>query len=499
MYVTLNISALSVRLLSVKGDQVTGWGEAPLGPGLVRDGLVLQPGAVGEVIRALLQSVKIPQKRVIFSLGGLSFTHRILSLPRMKPALLTEAIQRSARKELPLPLEELYLSWQVAEARPDELDFFVVGVPRNLVDAAVQTMAAAGLEPYLMDLKPLALVRAANRGEAIIVDLEPDSFDIVVVVGGIPAVMHTISPHGEGATLEDNIQRLNDALSKSLSYYNRGHPERPLPQDTPLLLTGELATRADAGRLIQAEIEFPLEVLLPPLRFPADLPVSLYAANMGLALKKVPPKKIAAKGKTTPPRGINLNLLSGISRTQAQPVHWRSRLLYLIVAVLIGLIFPWYQVHRQVSAEVASLQAELSRASHQLQQRRLSLDEVAEIEGRISKVVADAEALRQEHQSLLGKRGSFTRDLRLVTAALPPNVAFTSVEISPGQIVVAGEAESPFAVISYVTALEAEEGFTEVRIARIDEGGGNDITGAVAPGGNPVSFTIVINKPEGGS
>src|SRR4030042_5562979 len=139
MYVTLNITARSVRLLSVKGKQVEKWGSAPLAPGLVKDGFILQPKAVGAIISGLFKSTQAPKQRVITSLTGLSFTYRILSLPRTKPALLEEAIQRSARREIPLPLEELYLSWQAINGKHDELDFFVLGVPRNPIDAVIQT------------------------------------------------------------------------------------------------------------------------------------------------------------------------------------------------------------------------------------------------------------------------------------------------------------------------------------------------------------------------
>ncbi|MDI6815404.1 MAG: hypothetical protein QMC90_04925, partial [Dehalococcoidales bacterium] len=37
-------------------------------------------------------------------------------------------ILRGAKKEIPLPLEELYLSWQAIGGKHDELDFFVLGV-----------------------------------------------------------------------------------------------------------------------------------------------------------------------------------------------------------------------------------------------------------------------------------------------------------------------------------------------------------------------------------
>ena len=112
MDVTLDISNTSVRLLSVKGRQIQGWESVSLAPGLVKDGAILQPEAVGAAIDGLFKSANASKERVIITLTGLPFTYRILSLPRMKSDSLSEAIQRGARKEMPLPLEELYLSWQ---------------------------------------------------------------------------------------------------------------------------------------------------------------------------------------------------------------------------------------------------------------------------------------------------------------------------------------------------------------------------------------------------
>ena len=62
MYVALNISNLSIRILLVKGKQVKKWGSQVLGEGLVQDGLILQPQAVGEAIDALFKSIKIPKE-----------------------------------------------------------------------------------------------------------------------------------------------------------------------------------------------------------------------------------------------------------------------------------------------------------------------------------------------------------------------------------------------------------------------------------------------------
>jgi hypothetical protein len=273
MRTALVISNSHLKVLAVQGRQVKKWGSLELKAGLVRDGLILQPPAVAAAIDELFKSTGVRREKIAVSLAGLSFTYRLLDLPRLKPARLEEAIMRAARKEMSLPLEELYLAWQPVPGRGEEQSFFVLGVSRHLVDAVVQTLKIAGIEPDTMELHPLALARAANRRDAIVVSLDPDSFDIVFIADGVPGVIHTIGPRGEGATLEDNIRRLADELTKTAAFYQSSHPESRLTPVTPLLLTGDLASEA-AGGLLQAEVEYPVEPLNPPAAFPPALPLA---------------------------------------------------------------------------------------------------------------------------------------------------------------------------------------------------------------------------------
>jgi len=69
---------------------------------------------------------------------------------------MEETISREARKEMPISPETLYLSWQSVPADDSLQRIYVLGVPRDLVDAHVEALQAARLVPYVMDLKPLA-------------------------------------------------------------------------------------------------------------------------------------------------------------------------------------------------------------------------------------------------------------------------------------------------------------------------------------------------------
>lgn len=283
---TLNIEGSSIRLLTVKDKAVQKWGDMPLEPGLIKEGLILNPPGVGLVIRNLFASQNAPKKDVIISLTGLRAIPRFLTMPKMSPHLLEEAIMREARREMPLPLEDLYLSWQVIGEVGNQQHIYLLGVPRDLLDAEVQALAAAGIQPSVMDLKPLALARAVNREQAVVADLELDSLDVIVVADYVPVIMRTFSLE-EGLGLEEKIERLADELTRTVKFYNDSHPESPFSPATTVYLTGALMGDRAPRNSFTRRVDYPVEVPDPPLEYSPDLPLAQYVVNMGLALKKV--------------------------------------------------------------------------------------------------------------------------------------------------------------------------------------------------------------------
>jgi len=497
MYVALNISGSSLKVLSLKGRKVKRWNSVELTGAAVRDGLILQPQAVGEAIDSLFKLTGLPRDKVVIGIAGLSFTYRFISLPRVKPSQVEEAILRAARKEISLPLDELYLSWQPLPSEGGEQAYFIVGVPRNQVDAAVQALKIAGVPPFLMDLRPLALARTANRTDVIAVNLEPDCFDIVFITGGMPKVIHTIIPRREGATLEDNIHRLADELTKTAAFYQSNHPEAPLNPATPLLLTGELSAEDTARGLLQTEIEYPIEPLIPPVEFPDNLPLAAYAATIGLALKKNPLK--------TPHRGeyagffdIDVNMLAGKYRKpKAKPIRAGYMWLGVLLAVFLVLLYPLHQARMHLKTDNAELETNLNNVQQELNVANLVNGEAVTTMDSIKAITAAADAIKAAASSILGTRGDYGSGLQLVTGVLPPNTSFTSMEIRRQDITIQGEADSVFTVVSYATALENENRFSEVRITSLDE-----ITREV-PGAGPtdmpsqvsvISFGILITR-----
>ena len=286
--VTVNIEERSLRLLTVKGGEVQKWGQVPLEPGLVENGLVRDPAQVGLALEALFREHKVPKKGVITSLTviGLGSTSQIFDLPKMRPHLLADAIGREARRAMPVPVDELYLSYQVIGEKGDMQQVYVLGAPRDLVNAHITAFQMAGIQLKAMDLKPLALVRVVNRRNAVIADLENENFHVVVVGDGIPDITRSAVLHREALDPQQKARRLVEEVIRTIDFYNHSHPDKLLEPSVPVFLTGELTGIPSVNETIQAEMGYTIETPRPLLAYPEALPLSRFMVNIGLALKK---------------------------------------------------------------------------------------------------------------------------------------------------------------------------------------------------------------------
>ncbi len=286
--VTVNIEERSLRLLTVKGRRVQKWGQVPLEPGLVENGLVRDPAQVGLALETLFREHKAPKKGVITSLTviGLGSTSQIFDLPKMNPNLLADAIGREARRTMPVPVDELYLSYQVIGKKDDMQQVYVLGAPRDLVGAHITAFQIAGIQLGAMDLKPLALVRAVNQRNAVIADLENESFHVVVVGDGIPDITRSAVLHREALDPQQKARRLVEEVIRTIDFYNHSHPDKLLEPSVPVFLTGELTGIPSVSETIRAEMGYNIEMPKLPLEYPETLPLPQFMVNIGLALKK---------------------------------------------------------------------------------------------------------------------------------------------------------------------------------------------------------------------
>lgn len=280
----LNIETTEARLMLVRGKRIERWDSVELPAGVIRNGQVTQFDVFSRALGELFTRLRAPRRGIVVGLSGQRSLVRILNLPAVEPRLLDETVRREARRELPLPLDELYLAWQIiGDHTAPRLQVFVLGVPRETLDACMAGLRAAGLQPRAMDLKPLALARAVNLSDVLIADLEAATQDVVLVRDGTPLIVRSIAAPPSAHTIEALGAALVVEIQRTLDFYNSSTGGRA-PWSPVICLTGKIGDHVAVRQ--QLEARWTLVRPSPTLPLPPDFPVQSYLTNIGLAQKR---------------------------------------------------------------------------------------------------------------------------------------------------------------------------------------------------------------------
>ncbi len=410
MATTIYIDDSAIWALAARGKRVRKWATMPLEPGLVKDGVVLNEDDVAKKVRELWRAEDMGGGKVIAAISGVNCLYRLLTLPELPKDLLPEAVRREAGRVLGVPLEQLYLSWQALPSFKAETLVYLVASPRNSVDSLISTLRKAGLDPYLMDLKPLALARISTEPRAIVIDLQPSSFDIVIMTEEIPHVVRSLSLPSE-ASLEEKMPVIKGELNRAITFYNSSHMDRPIEVTVPFLVSGELAQQEDVWKLLSSGAGRPVQVLLSSLEAPEDFPSSQYATNIGLALKEVPPEKGVAYSL------VNFNALPEVYIPKRRPI---SQLL-LIPTTIVGIALVVFAALFNINARAhtAVLRTELASIDRMIASQQVRPQDIIALSQQVPSLEARANALTTALHDFSVTRDEINGDLSQINSSLP--------------------------------------------------------------------------------
>lgn len=197
------------------------FGQMMLPPGAVVDGEVVDPQAVGATIGNLWKRVGFHSKSVIVGVANQRVIVRQVEMPYMEEAELEAGLAFQVQDHLPIDVVDALLDFQILEELTTEdnirmIRVLLVAAQRDMIEAVLQALQVAGLEPTCIDLQPLALLRTLGGGEnavgdeesaEAIVDLGAGITNIVVHTQGIPRFVRILVSGG---------QRVTDALASAL-------------------------------------------------------------------------------------------------------------------------------------------------------------------------------------------------------------------------------------------------------------------------------------------
>lgn len=467
-YLSISFEATELRYVTSDGKKVTGWGTEPLEPGMVTDGLITDPKLMSVTLADFLKSKKLRGKRIVSSVAGIRSLPRILRIPKLPPKLVAEAVRHEAGRQMPLPMNEMYVAHSHLEDVGDEAHYFVMGMPRQRIENLVSSLEQIKPKSYRLDLKSTALARAANIERGIVVDIEPSRVEIVVILDSTPLITRTMIMTDPGMAHEDRVRRIAAEVAHTVAFHNANQPDNRIEPDAPVILTGKLASDADLKRQATQDIVNPIQTLLPSLLLPGDFPSNEYAACIGMAViakKKKPPKasnkpqkkKQRSKGNVTSPA---LELLLTPANVPPKRSPKKFVLLSLAASILVALLFVAYRFDLDGSDQTTDLTFRLESVTLQLNEVQKTAEAKVATNERIA--LLEAEALE-----LMGESQSFADGVDAVFGNITDGVAPTNVSIRGDDIIVEGYASTRTAAINYLGLIEETELFSAVNIASL--------------------------------
>jgi Tfp pilus assembly PilM family ATPase len=264
--------------------RVTAVGSVPLPPHFVDDGVIVDPAAAGEALRAAPGFPGRRRMRVVAALPAQRSVFRTLELPALRGKQFTEMAEREIRREMPMLADNAYVSWTRTTEHEGKVRVFVIGVARDVLDSHIATLRAARLTPVAADLRVIAAARAVAEPDCIIAHLESEEIELAIFRSGVPAIVRYVAM---SASVDDPAwgQQLTEELVRTLKFYRDSHRDEVEVDAFPISLVGGAAPQALFSAGLAAQTGH--EVTMPQLRIPIrpDSDTARFAANVGLALK----------------------------------------------------------------------------------------------------------------------------------------------------------------------------------------------------------------------
>ncbi len=218
----LDINDSSLKIIKLRKKygflQPVSCNEKKVEPGIIKNGIIQDENAFIKTVKEALTSVKgerLKTKYVIASLPEEQSFSQVIQMPKMKEYELKTAVLFEAENYIPLPVDQVYLDFQIINPivdHLDHLDVFIVAVEKKIVDSYLSCLKQSGLIPLAFELETQAIARTLIKGEispspVVLIDFGGDNTDFIVFSG------HSIR---FTSSIPISSQQITEAISQEL-------------------------------------------------------------------------------------------------------------------------------------------------------------------------------------------------------------------------------------------------------------------------------------------
>jgi general secretion pathway protein L len=241
-----------------------------------------------------------PEDTVAVALGGGLVATHLVTLPFTDPKRIEQVLPADVEGAIPFDLAEVIWDYAVLGQAGGKTDVLVGIVKKSVLREHLGALQAAGIDPRVVTLAPLALAGLGEKNllsgvqepgvaqplvTAALLDAGPERADLALLDAGRPVLARALATSGAQVWLaartdQAALSRLLALLSRDLKISLRSRKVTP----QKLLLAGAVATLPGAAERLSAELQLPAETVTLPTGGPEA------ALALGLALRAQHPR-----------------------------------------------------------------------------------------------------------------------------------------------------------------------------------------------------------------
>ncbi len=223
----IGVSSIKAVVLSHGGKQpeLVSLGTVPSPqPGIISDS-ELDLEVEAKTIRNLLTEIKAPLDKVVIALPESKIFTRVISeFPFLTDDELASAIRYSAEEFVPLPIDQVNLTWIVINRSKqiNKTEVLVIASPKTLVNKYLRVFEMAQIKPLALETELIASTRALVGDNTLapitlIIQMSATTTDFAIVASGMVLLTRSIMTGGVSFT-RAIAQYLNFELLQAEEY-----------------------------------------------------------------------------------------------------------------------------------------------------------------------------------------------------------------------------------------------------------------------------------------
>lgn len=278
----LDLGTRELKIVEANGRKLTRHTEILLPDGALSDGIPTP--LLTTAVRSALEAGGFTATRARLAIAETGTAFRDFRLPGLPASELSRAVDFEGRRQVPMEAADVHFAWHAVRDKTGYA-VYLVAARRDMIDAIVAAVTAAGLQVERMDLKPLALARGMGVSDGLLLEWAAAEATLVLMVKGRPRFFRTFGLDAPSDDPEAQLEELTHALNALVKFIRGTAADVSVSPATTLALGGRFAFLPEGMQ--RAEQRFNFAVTTPTTRFKpvTGFPWQAHFAGLGLLMQ----------------------------------------------------------------------------------------------------------------------------------------------------------------------------------------------------------------------